>query len=237
MNMALKTLPLAFGLMAIASLAWAQNPADHNAHHPAQSEAPSAAPAPPAQGGMGGGSMMNMMGGGMGMDMMRMIPMMRMMMAGSGVDGMEAIDHIEGHIAFLRAELKITDAQTSAWNAFANALRSHAQNLAELRGSTMGQGSAQQPPTMIDRIDQQERWLTARLDGLRAIKTTVVPLYAALSDEQKKSADELLGPHMGMGTMAMPGMSSGGMMGSGQMRPGSMQPRQMKTEPMPGKGK
>jgi hypothetical protein len=243
MKMALKTLPLAFGLLAIAPLAWAQSPADHDAHHPAQSEAPSAAPAPtaapPAQGGMGGASMMKMMGGGMGMDMMRM---MRMMMAGSGMEAMGAIDHVEGHIAFLRAELKITDAQTSAWNAFADALRAHAQKLADLRGSMMAQGSAQQPPTVIDRIDQQERWLTARLDGLKAIKATVVPLYAALSDEQKKTADELLGPHMGMGMMAMPGMSPGGMMGAGQMGgasmgAGSMQPGQMKTEPMPGMGK
>lgn len=239
MKMALKTLPLAFGLLAIAPLAWAQSPADHDAHHPAQSEAPSAAPAPtaapPAQGGMGGASMMKMMGGGMGMDMM---PMMRMMMmAGSGMDGMGAIDHVEGHIAFLRAELKITDAQTSAWNAFADALRAHAQKLADLRGSMMGQGSAQQPPTVIDRIDQQERLLTARLDGLRAIKAAVVPLYTALSDEQKKTADELLGPHMGMGMMAMPGMSPGGMRGAGQMGAGPMQPGQMKTEPMPGMGK
>jgi hypothetical protein len=244
MKMALKTLPLAFGLLAIAPLAWAQSPADHEAHHPAQSEAPSAAPAPaaapPVQGGMGGASMMKMMGGGMGMDMMRMMRMM--MMAGSGIEAMGAIDHVEGHIAFLRAELKITDAQTSAWNAFADALRAHAQKLADLRGSMMAQGSAQQPPTVIDRIDQQERWLTARLDGLKAIKATVVPLYAALSDEQKKTADELLGPHMGMGMMAMPGMSPGGMMGAGQMGgasmgAGSMQPGQMKTEPMPGMGK
>ncbi|WP_296706003.1 Spy/CpxP family protein refolding chaperone [Rhodoblastus sp.] len=230
MKTALKTLPLAFGLLAIAPLAWAQSPADHNAHHPAQSEAPAAAPAPtagpPVQGGMGGAPMMKMMGGGKGMDMMLMMRMM-MIMAGSGMDGMGMIDHVEGHIAFLRAELKITDAQSSAWSAFADAMRVHAQKLADMRGSMTGPGSAQQPPTAIDRIDQQERLLTARLDGLRTIKAAVVPLYAALSDKQKKIADELLGPHMGMGMMAMTGMSPGGMMGTGQM----------KTEPMPEMGK
>src|SRR3569623_1000224 len=35
-------------------------------------------------------------------------------------------------IAFLRTELKITDAQSSAWNAFADALRSNAKSLGEV---------------------------------------------------------------------------------------------------------
>ena len=36
-------------------------------------------------------------------------------------------DHIEGRIAFLKAELKITDAQLPQWNTFADALRSDAK--------------------------------------------------------------------------------------------------------------
>jgi hypothetical protein len=48
-----------------------------------------------------------------------MTPMMGMM-------GMA--DHIEGRIAFLKAELKITDTQLTQWNEFADVLRANARN-------------------------------------------------------------------------------------------------------------
>jgi hypothetical protein len=93
----------------------AQSPADHQAHHPDQKEAPAAKPttppeAPrstgPAQGMMGGG-MMEMMSGNMPMsDMKRMMDMMRRS-GGDGMGGVETIDHVEGRIAFLRTELKM----------------------------------------------------------------------------------------------------------------------------------
>jgi len=35
-------------------------------------------------------------------------------------------EHVEGRIAFLKTELKITDAQLPQWNAFADALRNSA---------------------------------------------------------------------------------------------------------------
>ena len=58
-------------------------------------------------------------------------------MAGPGMGGMATIDHIEGRIAFLRTELKITDAQASAWDAFAEALRTNAKKLGEVRSTMM----------------------------------------------------------------------------------------------------
>jgi len=169
---------------------------------------------------MMGGSMpmMNMMGGDM--PLMNMMAMMRMMeMMGLG---MAAIDRIEGRIAFLRAELNITEAQASAWNAFADAMRTNAKKLAEARASMMARPDAgqQQAPTMAERLDQQERWLLARLEGTRALKSAVTNLYGTLSEDQKKTANELLAPQMGMGMMAMmPGQEPGQMMQPRQMQP------------------
>jgi len=40
--------------------------------------------------------------------------------------------------------------------------------------------------------------MTAHLEALRKFKAAVAPLYVALSDEQKKTADELLIGPMGM---------------------------------------
>ena len=83
----------------------------------------------------------------------------------------------------------------------------------------------QQGPTMADRLDLQEQWLVARLEGTRAIKSAVANLYGALSDDQKKTADELIAPHMGMGMMMMHGQMQPGQMQPGQMRPGQMPPQ------------
>ena len=211
----MKRLLMTTALMLATTATWAQAPAEHDAHHPAQTVTP-APPAPPsaAQGMMSGMPMMHM-------GMMRMMGMM-----GRG-SGMSTIDHIEGRIAFLRAELKITDAQMSAWNAFADALRANAKKLGEVRAAMMSRsGSGQQLLTLADRLDVQEQWLVARLEGTRAIKPAFVNLFATLSDEQKKTANELLAPHMEMMAM-MSGMQPGQMGGPGEMRPGQMQPGEM----------
>jgi len=203
----MKRLLMATALMLATTATWAQAPAEHDAHHPAQT----VTPAQPAQEMMSGMPMMHM-------GMMRMMGMM-----GSG-SGMSTIDHIEGRIAFLRAELKITDAQMSAWNAFADALRANAKKLGEVRAAVMPRsGAGQQPLTLADRLDLQEQWLVARLEGIRTIKPAFVSLFSTLTDEQKKTANELLAPHMGMMAM-MSGMQPGQMGGPGQMRPGQMQP-------------
>jgi hypothetical protein len=202
-------------LAAMATASLAQSAAEHEQHHPQQDAAP--APTQPAP--LASQSAMGMMGGdGGNMPMMNMMQLMEMMHAGAGMGGMAMIDHVEGRIAFLRAELKITDAQTSTWNAFADALRANAKSLGEVRASIMSQqGAASQ--TLIDRLSVQEKWLAARLEGTRAIKSALINLIGSLSDEQKKATDELLAPHMGM----MAAMRSG-QIGPGQMQPGMMMP-------------
>ena len=128
------------------------------------------------QGGMmGGGDMGSMMGGGMGMQMMAR--------------------HIEGRIAFLKAELKITDAQLPQWNAFAQAMR---DNAAAMPGMGSGMGMMNQSGALPDRLAAREKMLSARLEGLRKLKAAADPLYAALSADQKKTADELMISPMGM---------------------------------------
>jgi hypothetical protein len=176
------------------------------------------------QGMMGGPQ--GMMGGsgmtGGNMPMANMMQMMAQSGAGTnwaGMSGMATIDRVEGRIAFLRTELKITDPQNAAWNAFADALRANAKILGEVRSSMTPQpGVAQQG--LVDRLALQEKWLAARLEGTRAIKSALTNLVGTLSDEQKKTAEELLAPHMGM--MAMMSAMQSGMMEPGQMQPGMM---------------
>ena len=164
-------------LALIAGPALAQQP-QHDEHHPA-------APPPAAGPGMPGG----MAGGG---DM----PMMRMMMGRDGMSMMGAMArHVEGRLAFLKTELKITDTQLPLWNAVADAMRANAKSMGDMAGGMMG-GS--QTATLLDKLAMREKMMTAHLEALRRFKAAVDPLYAALSDEQKKTADELMIGPMGM---------------------------------------
>jgi len=127
------------------------------------------------------------------------------MMRGAGPMGrmgmMGMADHIEGKIAFLKTELKITDAQMPQWDAFADALRANARRISGMQatmmqGGMMDQGNA--PLSAPDRLDRMEKSMTAMLEGLKEMKAALAPLYAVLTEEQKKAADQLIHGPMGM---------------------------------------
>src|SRR6516162_4960513 len=176
------SLIVALALMATPALG--QQPQDHEQHHPPGT--PPAAAGPGMPGGMmsGGGGMMSMMRMMMGEDGMSGMPMMAAM-AG----------HVEGRLAFLKTELKITDAQLPLWNALADAIRANAKGMGAMAEGMMG---GTQGATLPDKLATREKMLTARLEALRKLKAAVDPLYASLSDEQKKTADELIMGPMGM---------------------------------------
>lgn len=168
-----------------------------DAHHPAgpqpaapQASAPSSQPQPAAGASdaqRDRAGMMGMMGAGGGG------------MMGPAMAQMMSPERIQGRIAFLRTELRITDTQQPLWNAFAEALRANAR---ARKGGMQGMMSAQDGLThpLPQRIEHHERMLTGRLDALRRLKTALEPLYAALDETQKRSADQLLMPGM-MGAM------------------------------------
>ena len=55
-----------------------------------------------------------------------------------------------------------------------------------------------QSATLPEKLAAREKMMTAHLEGLRKLKVAVDPLYAALSEEQKKTADQLMLSPMGM---------------------------------------
>ena len=115
-----------------------------------------------------------------------------MMMGRDGMGMMGAMArHVEGRLAFLKTELKITDAQLPLWNAVTDAMRANAKTMGAMMGSS-------KPATLPDKLAMREKMMTAHLEALRKFKAAADPLYAALSDEQKKTADELLIGPMGM---------------------------------------
>jgi hypothetical protein len=120
---------------------------------------------------------------------------------GRGPDGM--LDRVEGRLAFIKAELKIAEAQTPAWNQLADAVRAAAKNHNE-RMKTVWRRE-ERAKTLPERLEAQEQFVSARLDEIRQIKSSLNGLYGMLSEEQKKEADDIVLP--------MTGMMGGGMMG------------------------
>ena len=182
-------------LALTATGAFAQG-AQRDQHHPSTTPpAPAATPAPTTQGmpmGSGpGASGMSMMGG------MPMMGIMQMMMG-------QMAAHVEGRIAFLKTELKITEAQSPQWNQFAETLRANARRMAEMHGKMSGMmsqgGAAMSAP---ERLDRMETMMTGMLESVRTTKAALTALYAVLTDEQKKLADDLIRGPMGMMGMGM----------------------------------
>ena len=154
--------PLAISLALVASPALAQKQ-DHEQHHPAGT-AP-AAPSPGMPGGMISGA------GGM-----PMAGMMRMMMGEDGMSGMPMMaamaGHVEGRLAFLKTELKITDAQLPLWIAVADAIRANAKGMGAMGEGMMG---STQASTLPDKLATREKMLSVRLEALRKFKAAVAP--------------------------------------------------------------
>jgi len=128
------------------------------------------------------------------MGMMGMMGMGECPMMGEG----GAPSFAEGRIAFLKAELGITDAQKAVWDSYAEALR---KNLKGMQGMHQKMMAVQQAKTPLERLDAHLAAMETRLAALKGLKVgrpALARLYEALSEEQKKKADALL---TGMGCM------------------------------------
>jgi hypothetical protein len=123
-----------------------------------------------------------------------MMEMMQPMRAAHGGMGMP-FEHVEGRIAFLKAELQITDAQMPAWTAFAETMRTDAAAMKAAQGEMMKAGM---PATMPDRMALRHKMMSARLAMMDRSEAGVKALYPALSPDQRKAFDQMMSGPMGM---------------------------------------
>ncbi|CAD7053608.1 hypothetical protein RHAB21_04526 [Pseudorhizobium halotolerans] len=145
--------------------------------------------------------------GMMGGDMMKMMEQMMRGMRAGGIEmdasgpmrQMMSPEHVEGRIAFLRTELKVTDAQQPLWEVVAEVLRANSIGskgmMPAMMGGMMQPGASSKP--LPQTLADLERMLSSRLDSLRRLNSALEPFYESLDETQKKTADELLMP-MGM---------------------------------------
>jgi len=98
--------------------------------------------------------------------------------------------HVEGHIAFLKAELRITPAQEQLWISVADAMREDVKEMKDAEKQVAHQTQGHE--TTIEYLQNRVLFANLRAQGEERFLTALQPLYDNFSSQQKKCADELL---------------------------------------------
>jgi len=108
-----------------------------------------------------------------------------------------ASDHLDGRIAFLATELKITPAQLPLWNAFVAAVRANAAEDQQLEAGQLQASlsavlvAAPGTPDLLQRLQARQRRLARSLQMLQRMIGALTPLYESFSTEQRLLAESL----------------------------------------------
>ena len=108
-----------------------------------------------------------------------------------------AADRVEARLAYAKVLLKITDAQTKQWNAVADFMRKQAKDREARMQAMMQAHQNGAKPDPLEMLQRRQEMLTKAAAGQAEFIAVVKPLYASLSDDQKKVAGVLLHPHGG----------------------------------------
>ncbi len=121
--------------------------------------------------------------------------------AGRGGHGMwsNPAAAVEGYLAALKVELKITPDQDKAWQAFTAKAKQQADTMIARRTQMFGQASGSQ--SAPERLAQRTEFMKQGLASMESMTAAVKDLYGVLTPEQKTIADQQLtrGPMGGSG--------------------------------------
>jgi len=99
---------------------------------------------------------------------------------------------VEGRIAFLKAQLKITPAQEAQWQQVEAAMRENAKTLDQtITTARQNRGDMD----AVQRLELREQFAKVRVDNDARLLSAFKPLYASLSPEQQQMANQLVGAH------------------------------------------
>jgi hypothetical protein len=106
---------------------------------------------------------------------------------GMGMMGMSGA----GCVDYVKSGLAITDAQKAPWDAYAAALKNTPSGLTAMKDGMMAGFSGGK--TTVEQLDAQITAAENRLKALKELRPTAAALYATLTADQKKKADQMLG--------------------------------------------
>ena len=114
---------------------------------------------------------------------------------------------LDAHIAAAKAGLLLTAEQEELWPAVESAVRDAMKQRQDWRERLRSEGPASDP---IERMRRMGEMASARGAALTRIAEAAAPLYASLSDDQKRRLRLIHGMARGGGMMGMMGMMDGG---------------------------
>ena len=120
---------------------------------------------------------------------------------GPGV-GANVAANQDARLAYLKAELKITSAQESAWNTYAAAMKREAESMQALRNQMFAAAQSGGP----EQFTQRAELMKQRAARAETMAGAIKDLYAALTPEQQALADL----HFGGARFAQSGMRGPG---------------------------
>jgi periplasmic protein CpxP/Spy len=108
-------------------------------------------------------------------------------------------ERLDRRLDFLHAELRITPAQEQVWATFADAVRREAREgrdqYFDRRGGDAFRGGPDgryERPGIVERLERRQQGLEERGAYYERLLNALRPLYGALSEEQRRAADEHL---------------------------------------------
>ena len=119
-----------------------------------------------------------------------------MMHQGSGMHSSNMSAAIEKRLAKLESVLQVTNAQQTEWTAYSDAVIGRGEVMQGMHQSMMAlmdDGGA------VERMEARIAGMEAMIEAMKAVKPATEALYAVLTDDQKKLADESIG--LGCGGM------------------------------------
>jgi len=99
---------------------------------------------------------------------------------------------VDGLIAHLHQELKITPAQETLFQKLADAMRENAETMSTLAKKRV---DAAKTMTAVDDLKSYAEISEAHAEGAKKMISAFQPLYDSMSDDQKKAADEEFREH------------------------------------------
>ena len=106
---------------------------------------------------------------------------------------------VETHIKELHGTLKITPAEESQWNDVAATMRENAKALDRAIDKRAASAAS---ATAIDDLKAYAEIAQVHANGVKKLESSFAALYAAMSDDQKKEADEVFSHRREAGKIA-----------------------------------
>ena len=95
---------------------------------------------------------------------------------------------VERHIKDLRAKLKITSTEEPQWDAVAQTMR---ETAGELDAAIAKRQATIKTATAVEDLNAYEAIARSHADGVKRLSEAFAPLYAEMSADQKKMADDV----------------------------------------------